>query len=221
MARGGALEELLAAADLPPAVSGCLAAAGPELRAALKKDPSLIKKLKRFLDAAGAVLGLPAGTALFFTGFAPGDRTPGRLEAALAELRAALFLRSEGFDGIRAVERAAGKTADLRARRAGTEYFFEVRRVTGGLDGDPVKRLAAKLEKKSAQVRTTLKRHGGSAAGGIIFAAGALHFGAFRRSRALLETARAAHSSQARPGLHVCLLEGGSCAVFPPWGGGA
>lgn len=218
MARGGALEHLLAAADLPPAVSGCLAAAGPELRAALKGDPSLIKKLKKFLDAAGAVLGLPAGTALFSTGFAPGDRTPGRLEAALAELRAALFLRSEGFDGIRAVERAAGKTADLRARRNGMEYFFEVRRVTGSLDGDPVKRLAAKLEKKSAQVRTTLKRHGGSA-GGIIFAAGPLDLGAFRRSRALLETARAAHSSQARPGLHVCLLEGGGCAVFPPWGG--
>jgi len=209
-----AYDRRLAASGLPPAVRLSLAGAGPELRAAERRDPGFFAGLSGLFAAAGEALGLPPEEALSGSGYLPGDATPGRLEAALAELRAALFLRAEGFEEIKAVPRAAGRTADLRALRAGREYHFEVRFVGGELG--TVKRLAAKFGCKSAQVRTSLKRRGGGR-GGVVFVAG-LPCGAVPGPAAeLAATAAAVHSACRRKDLHVCLIDGGRIAVAPPW----
>ena len=206
---------------LPGPVRACLGAAGPGLRAAAKKDPARFSKnMNALLAAAAAALGCRAEEALFLTGFEAGDRTPGRLDAALAELRAVLFLRAEGFEGIRALPRAAGKTADLRAGRAGEEYLFEVRWVRGGFAGCAAGKLSAKCLKKAAQLRAGLKKTG-AARGGIIFAGEPLGFGRFGPS-AELAGAAAAVTVPARRGragnIAVCLISGNEAAVYPPWG---
>lgn len=212
--KSSAYDRRLAASGLPPAVRLCLANAGPALRAAERRDPGFLDGLGKLLSDAGAALGLPPEEALGASGYLAGDATPGRLEAALAELRAALFLRGEGFSSIRAVPRAAGRTADLSALRGGLEYDLEVRFV--GEELGPVKRLAAKFGCKSAQVRTSLKRRGGGG-GGVIFVAGLPRAGAPKADPALAATAAAVHAACGEKRLHVCLIEGESCAVYPPW----
>lgn len=200
---------------MPPGLPG-LRAAGPELKAALKKDPSLAGEIAELLSRAGALLGCPAGDVLFCTGFERGDRTPGRLDAALAELGAALFLEREGFSGIAPVARTAGRTADLAASRGGAAYLFEVRLVRGGFGADAPARLSAKCEKKSVQLRAGLKKSG-AALGGIIFVGGLPCTGGFRRSAALEAVAAKVVVPARRCGLHVCLLSGGEAAVVPAW----
>lgn len=212
--KSSAYDRRLAASGLPPAVRLCLANAGPALRAAERRDPGFFDALGEFLSASGEALGLPPGEALGASGYLAGDATPGRLEAALAELRAALFLRCEGFSEIKAVPRAAGRTADLSALRGGAEYHFEVRFV--GEELGAVKRLAAKFGCKSAQVRTSLKRRGGGR-GGVIFVAGLPRAGALKAAPALAAAAEAVHAACGEKRLHVCLIEGERCAVYPPW----
>lgn len=191
-------------------------AAGPALRAALKKDPALAGEMQELISAAGAVLGMPPAEVLFFTGFERADRTPGRLEAALAELRAALFLRHEGFSGIRLVGRAAGRTADLGAARDGEEFLFEVRWVRGGFGQEAAKKLTAKCLKKSVQLRAGLKKSG-AGRGGLIFVAEPVYYGPFRRSAALAGVAAAVKVPARRAGLHLCLISAGETAVHPAW----
>lgn len=210
-----AYDRRLEASGLPPAVRLCLAGAGPALRAGARRDPGFLAGLGAFLAAAGDALGLGAPEALCFSGYRPGDATPGRLEAALAELGAALLLRAEGFTGIRPVARAAGRTADLRAERGGSEYYFEVRFVGGELGPAPERRLAAKFRSKAPQVRTSLKRSGGRG-GGVIFSAGLPGFP--RRDPALDKTAAAVHAACGGPGLGVWLAEGGRYGLWPPRG---
>lgn len=205
---------------LPGPVRACLKAAGPGLRAAAKKDPARFSKnISALLAAAAAALACGAPEALFLTGFEAGDCTPGRLDAALAELRAAVFLRAEGFSEICAVPRSAGKTADLRARRGGEDYLFEVRWVRGGFGGGAAGKLSAKCLKKAAQLRAGLKKTG-AGRGGIIFAGEPLGFGRFRPSAALAAAA-AAVTVPPRSGragnISVCLISGDEAAVFPPW----
>lgn len=207
---------------LPGPVRACLKAAGPGLRAAAKKDPAaFVKDLLNLLASAAAALGCRGEEALFLTGFAGADPTPGRLDAALAELRAVLFLRSEGFKEICALPCAAGKTADLRARRGGEDYLFEVRWVRGGFDGSAALKLSAKCRRKAAQLRAGLKKTG-AARGGIIFAGEPLGFGRFSPSPELAAAA-AAVTVPPRSGragnISVCLIRGDEAAVFPPWGG--
>ncbi len=207
---------------LPGPVRACLKAAGPGLRAAAKKDPAaFVKNLLHLLASAAAALGCRGEEALFLTGFEAGDRTPGRLDAALAELRAVLFLRAEGFEEICALPRAAGKTADLRARRGGEDYLFEVRWVRGGFAGCAALKLSAKCLKKAAQLRAGLKKTG-AARGGIIFAGEPLGFGRFGPSPELAAAA-AAVTVPPRSGragkITVCLISGNEAAVFPAWDG--
>lgn len=207
---------------LPGPVRACLKAAGPGLRSAAKKDPAaFVKDLLNLLASSAAALGCRAEEALFLTGFSCEDPTPGRLDAALAEVRAVLFLRAEGFSDIRALPRTTGKTADLRARRGGEDYLFEVRWVRGGFGGSAAGRLSAKCLKKAAQLRAGLKKTG-AAGGGIIFAGEPLGFGRFGPSPALAAAAAAVMvpPRSARAGkIFVCLLSGNEAAVFPPWDG--
>lgn len=205
---------------LPAPVRACLRAAGPGLRSAAKKGPAgFVRNLLDLLSASSSALGCGAGEALFLTGFDGSDGTPGRLDAALAELRAVLYLKSEGFNDVCALPRAAGKTADLRATLAGEEYLFEVRWVRGGFGAEPAKRLSAKCLKKAAQLRAALKK-AGAGRGGMIFVAEPLGFGRFGASRALASAA-ASVILPARGGIKmcVCLISGDKAAVFPPWSG--
>lgn len=200
-------------AGLPPAVSGCLRAAGKEFRAAARKDPEGFgRELRLLLQAAAGLFGCTAEEALFLTGFDKNDTTPARLEAALAELRAAVFLESEGFSGIRPLARSAGKTADLAAERGGRRYVFEVRWVSGGFGADAVRRLKAKCRRKAAQAGTAAKKSGASARG-VVLVEG-VRSGAGSSAR-LAETALAV--SPAANGAHVCLISGRGSAVCPPW----
>lgn len=204
-------------AALPAPVRACLKAAGPGLKAAARKDPpGFAKELLGLLNSAAAALNSAPAEVLFLTGFDSCDGTPGRLDAALAELRAALFLRHEGFEDIRPVARAAGRTADLAASRGGREYLFEVRWVRGGFGAGAAARLSAKCEKKSAQLRAGLKRSGAEL-GGIIFVGEPLGFGKFRDSLELAAVAAAVTVPARRRGLHVCLVSGWDTAVSPPW----
>ena len=52
------------------------------LRAALRRHPAAAAELKELLSSAGALFGCLAGETIFYTGFEPGDATPGRLDAA-------------------------------------------------------------------------------------------------------------------------------------------
>jgi len=196
-----------------------LRAASPALRAALRRHPAAAAELKELLSSAGALFGCLAGETIFYTGFEPGDATPGRLDAALAELRAALFLAGEGFAGIKPQGRSECRTADLAATRGGEEYLFEVRWVSGGFGADAVKKLSAKCERKAAQLRAALKR-APAGRGGVVFVAGPLFPAAAWRGPDLDSAARAVHAAQSRSGLHVCLLAGDASAVFPPWPAG-
>lgn len=196
---------------LPP-----LGAASAGLRAALKRDPELAGRITALLSSAGAVLNRPPEEVLFCTGFERGDATPGRLDAALAELRAALFLAAEGFEAISPEDRAPGKTADLSASRAGERYLFEVRWVRDGFGDGAVKRLTAKCVRKAAQLGTALKRRG-LARGGMIFVCGGVPGEGLARSPALQLTADAVLAALPNPGRHVCLVRGARTAVAPPW----
>lgn len=198
-----------------PALPG-LRAASPSLRAALRRGPAAAAEIRQLLSSAGALFGCLAGEALFCTGFGKDDATPGRLDAALAELRAALFLAGEGFAAVRPLDRGVGRTADLAAARGGEEYLFEVRWVSGGFGADAVKKLSAKCERKSAQLRAALKR-AAAGRGGVVFVAGPLFPALPWRGPDLAAAARGVHAAQRRAGLHVCLLAGDASAVFPPW----
>ncbi len=210
--RGGAAGVNL----LPRAVQGCLPAAGPGFRAALRKNPVAFPALiARLLSEAAQALGRVPEEALFLTGFSRSDRTPGRLEAALAELSAVLFLHSEGFSRIRPLERAAWPTADVLAERGGFTWAFEVRWVRdAGADG-PSERLAAKCRRKSAQVVTSLKRSP-ALRGGVVLVFGLPGPGPFSHSPELDAAAGAARALAGLSG-HVCLVSGGSTGFFPPW----
>lgn len=193
-----------------------LRAASPALRAALRKAPALAAEIEELLSRAGALFGCPAGDVLFCTGFERGDATPGRLDAALAELGAALFLAGEGFTGLKPVGRTAGRTADLSALRNGEIYLFEVRQVRGGFGPGAAEKLSAKCLKKSAQLRSGLKS-AGAGRGGLVFVAGLPCAGPFRRSAALTAAAAEVKVPPRRTRLQVCLLSGPEAGVFPDW----
>ncbi len=197
-----------------PALPG-LRAASPALRAALKKDPSLSPALAALLARSGRLFGCPAEEVLFLTGFDKDDATPGRLDAALAELRAADFLHLEGFTDIVPLARSSRPTADLAASRGGASYVFEVRWVGGGFGGDVVKKLSDKCAKKAVQLGAAIKRTGADA-GGLIFVAG-LPLGGQSGAAGLSEAAEELREKAGRGRRHICLIDGRSSAAYPEW----
>ena len=217
------LASLVEASALPPASRACLAAAlrgSPGLKAELRRDPEgFIAGVGRLLDSAAGAIGCAPDAALFVTGFEPSNRAPGRFDAALAELRALCFLRSAGFSGLELLGRQRGKTADIRGRLAGREYFFEVCRVKPGAFGGPgaAAFAALKCDRKGPQVAAAVKRSPG-ASGGLVLVAGVPGFGRFRADAALSAAARAALEGRSGVPRLLCLLDGDRAGVWPAQG---
>lgn len=213
---------LVARCGLPEKVKACLAGAasrpgGSAIKKALKKDPAaLLSGLGDLLGAAGAVLGLPGESALFVTGFNANNTAPDRFEAALAELRAAVFLASQGFEKLALVEQSGSRTADLAGTRDGHRYVFEVCRLRD--DGIPagVKRLSSKYAKKISQVKVSRKKCG-CALGGLVLLDGPLGFGPLLPDPALKPLAAEVCAGKDGRGEHLCLIRGNGYAVWPEW----
>jgi len=201
------------------------------IKTAAGKDPAkFIIILDDLLTAAGAALGCSREEVLFVTGFNKNDFAPGRFAAALAELRAAVFLAGEGFTGLTLLRQQASLSTDLAGARAGRDYVFEVRCITAGAarlaylckkngaprppGPDAVKYLRLKYEKKIRQVNCT-RRRTGREHGGIIFA---LELDGPADQFALGELAAALHlAKNSPPFTRICLIAGETGAVYPAW----
>jgi len=154
---------------------------------------------------------------LFVTGFDGNNPAGDRLDAALAELGAVVFLHGEGFTGLRLIERSPGRTADIAGFRNGERYAFEVCRVRGeSFAPGPaqVKLLVAKYKAKRAQLAAYCKK-AGCRAGGVVLMTGVPVFSAFAADPDLEKLAGSVRAPGDAP--RVCLLCGVRAAVFPPW----
>lgn len=201
------------------------------IKTAAGKDPGgFLATLDSLLTEAGAALGCPAAEVLFITGFNKNDLAPARFAAALAEIRAAVFLAREGFTGLTLLRPQQSTSADLAGARRGRRYVFEVRCITSapgplaylftksGRPKEPapdaVKYLRLKYEKKIRQVNSTRKRTG-SSHGGIVLALGLAPCADHSDLEAL---AAAVHLAKGSPPLtRICLLSGAAGAVYPAW----
>ena len=192
------------------------AARGSALKGGLKKDPAaFLKSLHGLLSSAGKILGRPAQEVLFITGFNPNDLAPERFAAALAELRAVLFLDGEGFSGLKFMPQAEGLSADISGVKDGQLCVFEVCCLRSGGLLPAAGLLGGKYEKKKRQLNNARKK----LACGLFFAADPLALLEPADAAALKELARALHAEKKGPaGTHICLLSGAAGAVFPPWG---
>ncbi|PIU17802.1 MAG: hypothetical protein COT18_12075 [Elusimicrobia bacterium CG08_land_8_20_14_0_20_59_10] len=212
------------ASALPPRVQEYLARIacgerGSALKAGLKKDPAgLAAEAGRLLAAAGRILDRPGDEALYITGFNPNNMAPGRFEAALAELRAAAFLRREGFREISFIAQARGISADISGVKGGRGYVFEVCCLEAAAGQLPAAALlGVKYEKKKRQLNTARKKRG-IRRGGLFFACNPLGLGAGVDEAALGKLARAVYEEKKSPAFtHLCLLSGSRGAFFPPW----
>ena len=188
------------------------------LRGALKKDPDgFVTGVCGLLREAGLALGCAGDKALFTSGFNGNNLAPDRLEAALAEMLAVAFLRSEGFSGLGFFSRGRGKTADISAARGGLAYAFEVCSARTAASGLSVDFLELKYDKKIRQARVSGKK-GGLDRAGLVLVAGPPAFSGFKPDGRLAALARGLYERKNAPrATHICLLAGGRAAVFPPW----
>ncbi|MDO8806734.1 MAG: hypothetical protein Q7R35_20170 [Elusimicrobiota bacterium] len=217
------LIKLIEASALPAALRGYLGGvlAGnlpSSLRKALKKDPDgFIAGVCGLLREAGLALGCAGDEALFMSGFDGNNLAPDRLEAALAEMLAVAFLRSEGFSGLAFISRGRGKTADISAARGGLAYAFEVCSPRAAASGLSVDFLELKYDKKIRQAKVSGKK-GGLDRAGLVLVAGPPSFSGFGSDERLAGLARGLYERKNQPrATHICLLAGGGAAVFPPW----
>ena len=214
---------MIGASALPAPVKdylgGVLAGNLPSsLREALKKDPEgFLAGVAGLLREAGLALACNGESALLMSGFDARNLAPDRLEAALAEMLAAVFLRSEGFSEIRLIGRCRGKTADISAVRGGVDYAFEVCSARAAAAELSVDFLELKYDKKIRQARVS-SRKGGLDRAGLVLAAGPLSFSGFGPDGRLAALAKGLYERKNNPrATHICLLAGGRAAVFPPW----
>jgi len=189
----------------------------------------------RLLAEAAAVLGLPPDQVLFQTGYKTSNKDRGRREAALAELRAAVFLKEQGFSGIRLVPPSNKLTADILASRGRLAYAFEVQCVTRkssfsavnhkvGVNGevvesfrDPESVLVAKFRQKIKQANASRKRDGLDRSG-VALVIDSPNSSPFICDGDLAGLARAAYEGAGSPaGAHACVLAAGAAGVWPPW----
>lgn len=218
-----ALLKLIGGSVLPAALKAYLAGVLAErlpfsMREALKKDPeAFIAGTAGLLREAGLALGCSGEEALARSGFDANNLAADRLEAALAELLAVVFLRSEGFSALGFIGRGVGKTADISAERGGLHYAFEVcsaRTPAGALSVDF---LELKYDKKIKQAKASSKKRGPGRAC-LVLAAGPLSFPGFAPDEKLAGLARGLYERKnTPPRTHICLLAGGRAEVFPPW----
>lgn len=215
------LSSLVGASALPAGLKAYLAAALKRRRpfsftAALKKEPRLfLAAAGRLLGGAAAALGRPEEELLFATGFDPANLAPQRLEAAFAELQAALLLAGEGFSPIELIGTNSGRTADISAAKAGLRWAFEVRCLSAGgrLDAGL---LAGKFRAKLPQAGNALKKYGFDRAA-VVLVRSPWSFGGFSADPALAALAAGALPEKKRPAVHLCLLDRGRFGVCPPW----
>jgi hypothetical protein len=175
---------------------------------------------EKLLAEAAAILGLAPDQVLFETGpgYGPANKDRNRRAAALAELRAAVFLKEQGFSAIRLVPPSDRPTADILAARGKRTYAFEVQCVTrassfsapGGAKA-PGAVLAVKFCAKLKQAKAFRKRNALDGLGVIlVLASGGGDAAAL---------ARAAHECAGSPaGAHACVLAEGAAGIWPPWG---
>ena len=190
---------------------------GSSLKAALKEDPAaLLKNMDRLLGEASGILGCSKEEALFITGFNKNDLAPERFEAALAEIRAVVFLNREGFSALRFISRDTGTSADIFGRKNEQNYVFEVCCCQADKDLN-AEYLELKYDKKRRQVNSSRKKQK-CAFGGLIFAVRPSDFKGFADEEALKNIAGELHERKNKPGnTHVCILSGNSGVAFPKW----
>jgi len=233
--------KLIASSGLPAELKRyCSGIVGGKLRsslkAALKKNAAaVIGNIDRTLSAGSEVLARSKEEILFATGFNKNNISPERFEAALAEIRAAVFLHDGGFINLNLIGAGIKRTADIYGTRGGKKYVFEVCciQTTGDLTSveylrdnsgalrksgkGPVDYLELKYDKKVRQVNSSRKEYG-CTAGGVIFVANPSGFSAYGDAPELKELARELHIRKNNPpATHICILSGGSASVFPEW----
>ena len=95
-------------------------------------------------------MGCSKEEAMFITGFNKNDMAPARFEAALAEIRAVVFLHREGFNELSFIRQGSGTSADISAIRGGKNYVFEVCCLQAEKAPGRVDYLELKYDKKKA-----------------------------------------------------------------------
>ena len=208
---------------------------GSALKEGLKKNPAAqIKKIDFLLAAASGILGVPKEEVLFVTGFNKNDMAPERFEAAMAELRAVVFLQCEGFSGLRLIGQAAAVSADIYGEKNGRPYVFEVccrprdselAAVDYLIDSaaapampakKALKYLQERCREKERQMNSSRKQHGCERCG-LIIEINPRNFTALSDEKNLKELAEELHNSLKWPGSrHICVL-GNDGVVFPEW----
>lgn len=218
-----AILDLIGLSGLPEKVKSCLrvavsSAEGSTIKKALRKDPAaLLSGLAGLLGSAAVILGRSEESVLFITGFNSNNAAPERFEAALAELRAVVFLSGQGVGGLELVEQSGSRTADLAGVLNGQRCVFEVCRLrdTGVPAG--AARLRSKYAKKIRQVKVSRKKCRGGL-GGLVLVDGPLGFAPPAPDSALLAlAAEVCPVKSGAAGEHLCLLRGDGFAVWPPW----
>ena len=214
-------------------VSGSL---NSSLKAALKKEPAaVIGNMDELLCAGSAILRRSKEELLFATGFDRKNTSPERFAAALAEVRAAAFLHTEGFTDLKLIGTGMKRTADICGERAGKRYVFEVCCIQTTRDLSsveyladsagrlrkfgkvPVDYLELKYDKKMRQVNSSRKEYG-CAGGGVMFAVHPYGFYTRVKRAELDKLARGLYERKNRPAAtHICLLSGDVGCVFPEW----
>ena len=190
------------------------------LKAGLKKNPAaLIKNIDRLLGAGSGIVGCAKEEVLFITGFNKNDMAPERFEAALAEIRAVVFLHREGFCDLRFIAQNGGTSADISGTKGDQNYVFEVCCLQADKDINSVDSLELKYDKKKRQLNSSRKKHK-CERGGLIFAAKPAVFEGFAHKAGLRELACALYARKNNPSsTHICLLSGDKGSVFPEWDG--
>ena len=192
------------------------------LRAGLKRNPAaLIRNIDRLLGTGSGILGCSKEEALFITGFNKNDMAPERFEAALAEIRAVVFLHREGFCNLRLIRQNGCTSADISGTRGNQNYVFEVCCLQADNNVNPVDYLGLKYDKKKRQLNSARKKYK-CERGGLIFAARPDVFEGFAHKAGLRDLAVGLYSKKNNPPFtHICLLSGDKGSVFPEWDGRA
>jgi hypothetical protein len=223
MDKPGALK-LIESSGLPGDVKGYFAnvvggSVSSALKAGLKKNPSaLIKNIDRLLGAGSGILGCSKEEVLFITGFNKNDMAPERFEAALAEIRAVVFLHREGFCDLRFIACNGGTSADIAGTRGNQNYVFEVCCLQTDNDFS-ADYLELKYDKKNRQLNSSRKKYKYER-GGLIFATRLAGLEGVARKDDLKKFALGLYERKNNPPFtHICLLSGDEGSVFPEWGG--
>lgn len=240
MADPEAALQLLADSDRFPNIPGdlirhaghCLESDRPNrLTEELLRSPSLTTEaLDAFFVKVSKIVNLKPDDLLDATDFSWRDMTPTRIESAIAELRAILFVDREGFEEIELLKAEGQKSADLTAVRGKDKFAIEVANSTYNArgrfaPGEMAEWIAAKYDEGDGeQLASTSSTHtcNRSALIGMI---NTQPTRALQVHRDFLEAATLAWQRLgSKPELHICMVTlsealgyGPDDAVYPSW----